>query len=102
MAGTTTRVSTAAVSTTADSSSLRLCELPVRIPDTCTNFVSEPGVADAHNLAWKLAFVTRGIAGPELLETYDAERRPAAALTVEQAYTRYVLRVDNSLPKDRG
>jgi 2-polyprenyl-6-methoxyphenol hydroxylase-like FAD-dependent oxidoreductase len=64
--------------------------------------VSEPGVADAHNLAWKLAFVTRGIAGPELLETYDAERRPAAALTVEQAYTRYVLRVDNSLPKDRG
>ncbi|MGN6794194.1 MAG: FAD-dependent monooxygenase [Streptosporangiaceae bacterium] len=63
-------------------------------------FGGNTGVADAHNLAWKLAFVTRGVAGPGLLETYDAERRPIAALTVEQAYTRYVLRVDNSLPKD--
>jgi hypothetical protein len=63
-------------------------------------FGGNTGVADAHNLAWKLAFVTRGIAGRRLLETYDAERRPLAALTVEQAYTRYVLRVDNSLPKD--
>ncbi len=63
-------------------------------------FGGNTGVADAHNLAWKLAYVTRGIAGPGLLETYDAERRPIAALTVEQAYTRYVLRVDTSLPKD--
>ena len=63
-------------------------------------FGGNTGVADAHNLAWKLAFVTRGMAGPGLLATYDAERRPAGALTVEQAYTRYVLRVDNSLPKD--
>lgn len=58
------------------------------------------GVADAHNLAWKIAYVTRGIAGPGLLETYDPERRPICALTVEQAYTRYVLRVDTTLPKD--
>src|SRR5262249_3195420 len=50
------------------------------------------GVADAHNLAWKLAFATRGIAGPGLLDTYGAERRPISALTVEQAYTRYALR----------
>ena len=63
-------------------------------------FGGNTGVADAHNLAWKLAYVTRRIAGPGLLETYDAERRPIAALTVEQAYTRYVLRVDTSLPKD--
>jgi 2-polyprenyl-6-methoxyphenol hydroxylase-like FAD-dependent oxidoreductase len=58
------------------------------------------GVADAQNLAWKLAFATRGIAGPGLLDTYDAERRPISALTVEQAYTRYALRVDPSLPRD--
>jgi len=58
------------------------------------------GVADAHNLAWKLAFATRGIAGPGLLDTYSAERRPISALTVEQAYTRYALRVDPSLPRD--
>lgn len=63
-------------------------------------FGGNTGVADAHNLAWKLACVTRGAAGPGLLETYGAERRPIAALTVEQAYTRYVLRVDTTLPKD--
>lgn len=63
-------------------------------------FGGNTGVADAHNLAWKLAFVSRGLAGAELLDSYDAERRPIAALTVEQAYTRYVLRVDTTLPKD--
>ncbi|MEU5278563.1 FAD-dependent monooxygenase [Streptomyces asoensis] len=34
------------------------------------------GVQDACNLAWKLALVIRGEAGPALLATYDAERRP--------------------------
>lgn len=63
-------------------------------------FGGNTGVADAHNLAWKLALVHRGLAGPELLGTYDQERRPTAGLTVEQAYTRYVLRVDPSLPQD--
>lgn len=51
------------------------------------------GIQDAHNLAWKLGFVLRGLADPSLLSTYDAERRPIGALTVEQAYTRYVTRV---------
>jgi len=63
-------------------------------------FGGNTGIADAHNLAWKLAAVLDGSAGPGLLATYDAERRPAAALTVEQAYTRYVLRVDSTLPQD--
>jgi 2-polyprenyl-6-methoxyphenol hydroxylase-like FAD-dependent oxidoreductase len=63
-------------------------------------FGGNTGVADAHNLAWKLALVTRGVAGPALLDTYDPERRPISALTVEQAYTRYALRVDPSLPRD--
>jgi hypothetical protein len=63
-------------------------------------FGGNTGVADAHNLAWKLAYVTRGIAGPGLLDTYSAERRPIAALTVEQAYARYAMRVDPSLPRD--
>jgi 2-polyprenyl-6-methoxyphenol hydroxylase-like FAD-dependent oxidoreductase len=63
-------------------------------------FGGNTGVADAHNLAWKLALVTRGVAGPGLLETYDLERRPHASLTVEQAYTRYALRVDPTLPRD--
>ena len=63
-------------------------------------FGGNTGIADAHNLAWKLAMVVNGTAGPGLLDTYDAERRPICGLTVEQAYTRYVLRVDSSLPKD--
>ncbi|MFD8819529.1 FAD-dependent monooxygenase, partial [Streptomyces sp. NPDC059627] len=43
------------------------------------------GVADAHNLSWKLAGVLQGWAGPELLETYEAERRPVARETLRQA-----------------
>ncbi|MFE0155587.1 FAD-dependent monooxygenase [Nonomuraea sp. NPDC059007] len=43
------------------------------------------GVQDAHNLAWKLAAVLDGSAGPSLLGTYDQERRPVAQLTVERA-----------------
>jgi hypothetical protein len=36
------------------------------------------GIQDAYNLAWKLAFVLRGLAAPELLDTYNDERRPIA------------------------
>ena len=43
------------------------------------------GIAEAHNLAWKLAAVLRGEAGEALLATYDAERRPLADYTAEQA-----------------
>lgn len=42
------------------------------------------GVADAHNLAWKLAAVCRGEAGDALLDTYESERRPLAEFTVKQ------------------
>jgi 2-polyprenyl-6-methoxyphenol hydroxylase-like FAD-dependent oxidoreductase len=55
-------------------------------------FGGNTGVQDAHNLAWKLALVLKGVAGSNLLSTYDAERRPAAAFTVEQAFSRYVTR----------
>lgn len=36
------------------------------------------GIQDAFNLAWKLALVVRAAARPELLDSYDAERRPIA------------------------
>jgi 3-(3-hydroxy-phenyl)propionate hydroxylase len=36
------------------------------------------GLEDAHNLAWKLDLVMRGLAPEWLLESYDAERIPAA------------------------
>jgi 2-polyprenyl-6-methoxyphenol hydroxylase-like FAD-dependent oxidoreductase len=56
-------------------------------------FGGNTGVHDAHNLAWKLALVLNGTAGPGLLATYDAERRPVGEFTVEQSYARYVTRV---------
>jgi putative polyketide hydroxylase len=43
------------------------------------------GIAEAYNLAWKLAAVLHGEAGEALLATYDAERRPLADYTAEQA-----------------
>jgi 2-polyprenyl-6-methoxyphenol hydroxylase-like FAD-dependent oxidoreductase len=58
------------------------------------------GVHDAHNLAWKLAYVLDGRAGAGLLETYEPERQAVARLTVEQAYTRYVTRLDPGLGTD--
>lgn len=36
------------------------------------------GIQDAENLAWKLAAVLKGEAGPALLETYESERIQAA------------------------
>ena len=63
-------------------------------------FGGNTGVQDGHNLAWKLALVLGGAAGPELLSTYEAERLPVGELTVEQAYTRYVLRLAPELGKE--
>jgi len=40
------------------------------------------GFRDAHNLAWKLDLVLRGIATPTFLDTYMAEREPNARATV--------------------
>jgi 2,4-dichlorophenol 6-monooxygenase len=42
-------------------------------------------IQDSYNLAWKLALVLRGAAGPSLLETYDAERAPVGRQVVERA-----------------
>ncbi|HZG91563.1 MAG TPA: FAD-dependent monooxygenase [Pseudonocardia sp.] len=41
------------------------------------------GVADAENAAWKIAFVARGWAGEELLESYHVERHAAAVENLE-------------------
>ncbi|MEJ3658357.1 FAD-dependent monooxygenase [Actinomycetes bacterium KLBMP 9759] len=43
------------------------------------------GLADVHNLCWKLAGVLQGWAGPDLLDSYEAERHPVAHRTLRQA-----------------
>jgi len=63
-------------------------------------FGGNTGIQDAHNLAWKLAMVLRKEAGPDLLDTYDAERRPVGTFTTEQAYSRYVTRTAPYLGTD--
>jgi 2,4-dichlorophenol 6-monooxygenase len=44
-------------------------------------------IADADNLAWKLALALDGRAGPALLESYTAERQPVGAAGVRRAIT---------------
>jgi flavoprotein hydroxylase len=41
------------------------------------------GLRDASNLAWKLGLVLAGAAGPELLDTYEIERRPDVQRAVD-------------------
>ncbi|GIG63079.1 hypothetical protein Lfu02_74510 [Longispora fulva] len=43
------------------------------------------GIQDAWNLGWKLALAVRGLATPGLLDSYEAERRPAGKSIVDRA-----------------
>lgn len=43
------------------------------------------GLQDAYNLGWKLALVAQGLAAPSLLDSYEEERRPEAADTLDTA-----------------
>jgi 3-(3-hydroxy-phenyl)propionate hydroxylase len=43
------------------------------------------GLRDADNLAWKLAHVLTGRAGPDLLASYETERRPHARALIKKA-----------------
>lgn len=52
------------------------------------SFGANTGIADAGNLAWKLAAVLKGQAGESLLDSYADERRPVALVTLEQAMQR--------------
>jgi putative polyketide hydroxylase len=44
-------------------------------------------IESAHNLAWKLAAVLKGTAGPELLDSYHAERHPVGRFAARQSLT---------------
>jgi putative polyketide hydroxylase len=49
------------------------------------SYGANTGIADAHNIAWKLAAVIKRQAGAALLDTYEEERRPVAQKTLETA-----------------
>ena len=53
-------------------------------------------IQGAHNLGWKLAWVTRGWAGSALLDSYEAERRPPAELNTLSS-----VQWDRPAPQDR-
>lgn len=57
------------------------------------------GVQDAYNLCWKLAQVLRGVSSPELLDSYEAERRPVAQANVAAALAnaQHHFRIDAAL-----
>lgn len=59
-----------------------------QLPPNRGGFGANTGIDDAHNLAWKLAAVLAGQSAPELLATYDTERRAIAQLRHEQIFAR--------------
>ncbi len=50
-------------------------------------------IMDGFYLAWKLAMVVKGEAGPALLDSHDTERRPVTEMLVEQQYANLVARM---------
>ncbi|KAH7150930.1 FAD binding domain-containing protein [Fusarium sp. MPI-SDFR-AT-0072] len=42
-------------------------------------------IQDAYNLAWKVAYVSKGLAGPGLLSSYSQERQPVGADLVRES-----------------
>jgi len=46
---------------------------------------SNTSIQDAFNLAWKIAYVIKGQAGPKLLDSYNVERAPIAKQIVTRA-----------------
>ncbi|GHO72675.1 FAD-binding monooxygenase [Ktedonobacter sp. SOSP1-85] len=56
-------------------------------------FGANTGIADAHNLAWKLARVLKKQAHEHLLFTYGQERQPAADLAVSVSTGLYAYRL---------
>lgn len=53
-----------------------------RIPPT-GGMGMNTGIGDAHNLAWKVAYVLQGYADKTLLDSYEQERKPIAQTTID-------------------
>ena len=53
-------------------------------------FGMNSGIQDAHNLAWKFKYVLAGLAGEDLLDTYDSERRPIGESNADFSYGNFL------------
>lgn len=58
------------------------------LPPARGGYGANTGIEDSFNLAWKLAAVVSGVSASDLLDTYDAERRPIAWLRHDQIFAR--------------
>ncbi|PYH41512.1 uncharacterized protein BP01DRAFT_376983 [Aspergillus saccharolyticus JOP 1030-1] len=58
------------------------------LPPNRGGYGANAGIHDADNLAWKLASVLSGQSTPELLDTYELERRLIAQLRHDQIFVR--------------
>ncbi|GAB1509962.1 FAD-dependent monooxygenase [Actinophytocola sp. KF-1] len=72
----------------------------VRVMPPTGGFGGNTAIMDGYYLAWKLAMVVKGEAGPGLLDSHDPERRPYADILVEQQYAAYVQRMRPDLVDD--
>ena len=63
-------------------------------------FGMSTGICGAADLGWKLAAELDGWAGPGLLDTYQAERRPIAVESLEEANVNLVRTMKRKLPPD--
>jgi 2-polyprenyl-6-methoxyphenol hydroxylase-like FAD-dependent oxidoreductase len=72
----------------------------VRVMPPTGGFGGNTAIMDGYYLAWKLAMVVKGEAGPGLLDSHDLERRPYADILAEQQYTAFVQRMRPDLADD--
>lgn len=57
------------------------------------------GIRDAHNLSWKLAMVVAGQSSPDILDTYEEERRAHAAAMIRLSTRMGRILMTTSRPK---
>jgi putative polyketide hydroxylase len=69
------------------------------LPPNRGGFGANTGIADAFNLAWKLAAVLSGQSKSSLLDSYEAERKPIAWMRFQQTFARpdYARYADDAL-----
>jgi putative polyketide hydroxylase len=58
------------------------------LPPTRGGYGANTGIADAFNLAWKLAAVLSGQSQASLLDSYEEERKPIAWMRFQQTFAR--------------